>query len=150
MTSYFFHPAMHALIPQKATESHNSNHIRWKQNVYKITAIKNRLKHPGKIIQTQWKQWKLYFTLKILYVGHIALLDLCAAFDSVDHDTSLRRLQTSFGLGRSVISCFIYYLSSRSQCVGSKNTRSRLRQYVLATSLYYHHLYSIYDTSRSL
>jgi len=51
-------------------------------------------------------------------------LDLSAAFDSVDHDTLLRRLQTSFGLGGVVISWFTLYLSGRTQCVQSKGTSS--------------------------
>ena len=39
----------------------------------------------------------------------LALLDLSAAFDSVDHDTLLRRLQTSYGLEGAVIGWFTPY-----------------------------------------
>jgi len=54
--------------------------------------------------------------LLALDTGNLAvltLLDLSAAFDSVDVDTLLRRLQISYGLGGMVINWFTSYLSGR-------------------------------------
>ena len=39
----------------------------------------------------------------------MSLLDLSAAFDSVDHDTLWQRLQTSYGLGGNVIAWLASY-----------------------------------------
>jgi len=36
----------------------------------------------------------------------LTLLDLSVAFDSVDHDTLLKRLQKSYGLGGQELNCF--------------------------------------------
>ena len=41
----------------------------------------------------------------------LSLLDLSTAFDTVDHDTLLRRLQTSYGFDGIVIKWLISYLS---------------------------------------
>ena len=44
----------------------------------------------------------------------LVLLDLSAAFDTVDHDILIRRLKTSYGM---VLQWFQTYLVGRSQCV---------------------------------
>jgi len=54
----------------------------------------------------------------------LSLLDLSAAFDAVDHDTLLRRLQTSYGFDGIVIKWFISYLSGRVQYVRTPTTTS--------------------------
>ena len=55
----------------------------------------------------------------------LALLDLSAAFDTVDHDTLLRRLETSYGLAGSVISWFRSYLDGRTQSVRCRSSSSK-------------------------
>ena len=50
----------------------------------------------------------------------LALLDLSAAFDIVDHDILLRRLQTSYGLEDAVIG----YLHGRMQNVHFSSSNS--------------------------
>ena len=57
-------------------------------------------------------------------IAVLTLLDLSAAFDSVDHATLLQRLQTSYGLGGSVIAWFSSYLSNRTQYVRLPATSS--------------------------
>jgi hypothetical protein len=56
----------------------------------------------------------------------LALLDLSAAFDTVDHNILLRRLETSYRLGGMVLHWFRTYLVGRRQCVrfGSSASRS--------------------------
>jgi len=54
----------------------------------------------------------------------LSLLNLSAAFDTVDHDTLLWRLQTSYGFDDIVIKWFISYLSGRVQYVQTPTTTS--------------------------
>ena len=59
----------------------------------------------------------------------LMMLDLSAAFDSVDHVTLLQRLNKSYGINGVVINWFSSYLDDRSQCVRcsqSTSTTSKL------------------------
>jgi len=59
----------------------------------------------------------------------LALLDLYAAFDTVDHETLLHRLKKSNGLGCRVHDWFQSYLCDRYQsirCGGISSTRTKL------------------------
>lgn len=54
----------------------------------------------------------------------LALLDLSAAFDTVDYDVLLRRLQTTYGVGGVVQAWFRSYLTDRRQYVKLRTGRS--------------------------
>ena len=54
----------------------------------------------------------------------LVLLDLSAAFDTVDHDILLQRLESSFGIADVAWDWFRSYLSGRRQFVRCGGTRS--------------------------
>ena len=57
-------------------------------------------------------------------VALLSLLDLSAAFDTIDHSILLSRLQTCFGISGSVLSWFESYFSGRFQSVSVHGTLS--------------------------
>jgi hypothetical protein len=54
----------------------------------------------------------------------LVLLDLSAAFDTIDHDVLLNRLSSRFGLKGTVLNWFQSYLTERIQCVVVESSRS--------------------------
>src|SRR5208282_2313227 len=65
--------------------------------------------------------------LQAIDAGDLAalmLLDMSAAFDTVDHSTLLRRLRVSYGLQGAALGWFTSFLSGRTQFVNCRSTRS--------------------------
>jgi len=56
----------------------------------------------------------------------LTLLDLSAAFDTVDHATLLRRLRVSYDLGGAIIDWFTSYLEGRTQYVRCGRNSSKI------------------------
>ena len=50
-------------------------------------------------------------------ISVLVLLDLSAAFDTIDHESLLHRLHNVFGFGETVLSWFQSYLENRTQTV---------------------------------
>ena len=50
-------------------------------------------------------------------ISVIALLDLSAAFETIDHEILIQRLKNDFGFNGNVLSWFESYLHDRTQCV---------------------------------
>ena len=59
------------------------------------------------------------------HVTLLVLLDLSAAFDTVDHTILLNRLHSSFGITGRVLTWFKSYLENRSQCISINGGESR-------------------------
>ena len=57
-------------------------------------------------------------------VNLLCLLDLSAAFDTIDHDILMRRLTKTYGIGGTVSNWFRSYLSDRYQAVVVNGVRS--------------------------
>ena len=58
-------------------------------------------------------------------VSALVLLDLSAAFDTIDHHLLIDRLNSTFGIRDTTLSWFIGYLQNRSQSVITESLSSR-------------------------
>jgi hypothetical protein len=67
-------------------------------------------------------------------VAGLVLLDLSAAFDTVDNDILLRRLNTSYGINGTAIQWFRSYLTGRSQYVRRGSVKSSIVRLVCGVS----------------
>ena len=57
-------------------------------------------------------------------VSILSLLDLSAAFDTIDQDILLKRLETSFGIEGIALKWFKSYMTGRKQTVCVNGTKS--------------------------
>ena len=57
-------------------------------------------------------------------VSALILIDLSAAFDTIDHNILLTRLQSNFGISGTALPLLSSYLSNRSQSVRIGNHSS--------------------------
>ena len=81
----------------------------------------------------------------------LSLLDLSAAFDTIDPDTLIKRLHTTFGCSGTVLDWFTSYLSCRTQSgfVGHESTPSALKCGVPQGSVLGSLLFTLYTQSLS-
>ena len=56
----------------------------------------------------------------------LVLLDLSAAFDTVDHQSFLRLLKSHVGIKGQVLQLLRSYLDGRTQCVAVENVQSEV------------------------
>ena len=57
-------------------------------------------------------------------ISIVTLLDLSAAFDTIDHNTLLSHLEHVFGIHSTALQCFSSYLANRTQHVSINNLKS--------------------------
>ena len=63
-------------------------------------------------------------------IALLSLLDIAMAFDSVDHDILLRRLEVTYGFNGAVRQCLRSYVEDRMQSIHSNGSISRPRRVI--------------------
>ena len=79
----------------------------------------------------------------------LVLLDLSAAFDTVDHNLLLSRMMNRLGIGGTVFACLKSYLSGRSQGVSIGDAFSLVAILLLGPIIFTIYTLPIGDITRS-
>ncbi len=70
-------------------------------------------------------QADILHNMELQKVTLLVLIDLSAAFDTIDHDILLTRLENKFGINGMALQWHRSYLAARKQCINLNGTRSR-------------------------
>src|SRR6218665_1055967 len=86
------------------------------------------IKSPAILLSLAWRPFSMhmhiYGAVDSSQLTLLALFDVSAAFDTVDHEILLKRLEISFGLSGNFLSWVGSFLSERSLCVVHGPSRS--------------------------
>ena len=66
----------------------------------------------------------IFFTILTKTRSNFSLLDLSVAFDTIDHDLQLQRLEESLGVTRTVLQWFSLYLKCRTSVISIDKQKS--------------------------
>ena len=111
------HPVSNLPFISKLTESAAANQMQTRMSVnhmYPVFQSAYRKQHSTETALLKVHN-DILMNMNKQHVTLLVLLNLSAAFDTVNHDILLSRLQSNIGIGGSVLSWFESYLSERSQ-----------------------------------